>query len=651
MAVKVKKSLTSLDIAVVIRELRELEGCFIDNIYVDEGTGAYVFKIKGSEGVKYLLIEPGVRIHLTRYIVKLSHAGRVGLFRRFCRGAKISLVRQVGFERIVEIVVRRREDEYVVIVELLPRGIVAVVDSKTGKVLVSSSDIKVKDRSVFPGSTYRYPPLMRDFRELSPLEWVDALKEDKIGRGLVRKLGIPPEVVNEVLPGDIRNSKLGQGEEALKLAENLKKELTEFIDNVIKNPVPVLVEYGGEPVAFHPFKPTRIYGSECVFREYSSMSELLDEYFTSIVKRQLASALSEGEEGKLQRLLKQAEERVKELEEELVRVRRKLELIEENYYQLEETLGCVRRVLDTVGWEGISNCGVRVRDRSRGVIEVVIKGVSLELEVTKTLSEQYVELRKSVASITRKLERARKSVSELSDKLREYGERRKKLSMVKPLVRRVEWYMQFRWIITSGGYLAIGGRNREQNEKIVRKYLEDRDIFVHADIQGAPVFVIKCGGKEPSEVDLKEVGILAVAYSKGWKVGMGALSAFWVWGKQVSKTPPPGEYLPKGAFMIRGERKFLKDLELKLALGVRVINDSYYEIIAGPEELIKSRSLKYVVLAPGDIKPSKLAKIIRDYFVSGYPQLRNLTEEEILRELPGPGRILFPRELVESNTG
>ena len=44
-------------------------------------------------------------------------------------------------------------------------------------------------------------------------------------------------------------------------------------------------------------------------------------------------------------------------------------------------------------------------------------------------------------------------------------------------------------------------------------------------------------------------------------------SAWWVYGEQVSKSAPTGEYLPTGSFMIRGRKNFLPPTQLVLGFG------------------------------------------------------------------------------------
>lgn len=59
----------------------------------------------------------------------------------------------------------------------------------------------------------------------------------------------------------------------------------------------------------------------------------------------------------------------------------------------------------------------------------------------------------------------------------------------------------------------IGGRDQQQNEVIVKRYMRQGDIYVHADIHGASSIVIKNPTGEPvPPKTLNEAGSMAVSY-------------------------------------------------------------------------------------------------------------------------------------------
>ncbi|XP_061117137.1 ribosome quality control complex subunit NEMF-like [Conger conger] len=133
--------------------------------------------------------------------------------------------------------------------------------------------------------------------------------------------------------------------------------------------------------------------------------------------------------------------------------------------------------------------------------------------------------------------------------------------------RKIYWFEKFLWFISSENYLIIAGRDQQQNEMIVKRYLRTGDIYVHADLHGATSCVIKnpTGEAIPPRT-LTEAGTMAVCYSAAWDAKV-ITSAWWVHHHQVSKTAPTGEYLTTGSFMIRGKKNFLPPSYLMMGFG------------------------------------------------------------------------------------
>ena len=136
--------------------------------------------------------------------------------------------------------------------------------------------------------------------------------------------------------------------------------------------------------------------------------------------------------------------------------------------------------------------------------------------------------------------------------------------------RKVFWFEKFLWFISSENYLVIAGRDQTQNEMVVKRYLRNHDVYVHAEVQGASSVIIKnpdTSGQTPiPPKTLNEAGQMAVCYSIAWDQKV-VVSAYWVHANQVSKTAPSGEYLNTGSFMIRGKKNFLPPSHLTLGFG------------------------------------------------------------------------------------
>lgn len=165
-----------------------------------------------------------------------------------------------------------------------------------------------------------------------------------------------------------------------------------------------------------------------------------------------------------------------------------------------------------------------------------------------------------------------------------------------------EWYEKFRWFFSSEDILVIGGRDATSNEILIKKYTEPHDIVFHTDMAGSPFFVIKTEGRTPKET-LKEAAVATASYSRAWKNGLSRQDVFYVRPEQVSKKAKAGESLPKGAFMIYGETKYMEN-HMELAVGVKE-----GRCIGGPKSAVAKHSKEYVLIRQGATKPSDAAKI------------------------------------------
>jgi len=144
--------------------------------------------------------------------------------------------------------------------------------------------------------------------------------------------------------------------------------------------------------------------------------------------------------------------------------------------------------------------------------------------------------------------------------------------------RKVHWFEKFNWFITSEGYLVLSGRDAQQNEQLVKKYLRPGDAYVHADMHGASSCIVRCkvsrdavtGSETPLPISpfaLNEAGTMTICRSGAWSVKV-VMSAWWVHASQVSKTAPTGEYLSTGSFMIYGKKNFLPPTSLEMGFGI-----------------------------------------------------------------------------------
>ena len=139
---------------------------------------------------------------------------------------------------------------------------------------------------------------------------------------------------------------------------------------------------------------------------------------------------------------------------------------------------------------------------------------------------------------------------------------------------RSGWFQAHHWFMTSGGskgepgLLAICGRNAEGSETLVKRHMESRDLYFHSEAAGSGSCILKNpDGREVTPVECEEVGAVVVMHSQTWKMSV-ADRAYWVLPEQVSKTAPTGEFVQRGAFIVRGRRNYMvaRPLEVGISL-------------------------------------------------------------------------------------
>jgi hypothetical protein len=182
--------------------------------------------------------------------------------------------------------------------------------------------------------------------------------------------------------------------------------------------------------------------------------------------------------------------------------------------------------------------------------------------------------------------------------------------------------------------LVVGGRDATSNEVLIKKYTEPSDTVFHADVQGAPFFVVKNPERSSlPEATVREACEASASYSSGWKRGVGSVDVYYVSPNQVSKTPESGEYIPKGAFVVRGRREWLRNVPLKVSVGVERSSGS---VVGGPPSSVEGRCDAFVLLEPGDKKQGEAASLVTRILV-GKLMGRRLSSSDVQKFVPGGG--------------
>ena len=249
------------------------------------------------------------------------------------------------------------------------------------------------------------------------------------------------------------------------------------------------------------------------------------------------------------------------------------------------------------------------------------------LDIRKTVEQNAQEYFEKAKKAKRKIEGAKKASEHwqhekeklLVQQQKEQAKEEEKKQ--RPVVEK-KWYHKFRWFKTSDGFLVIGGRDATTNELVIKKHTDENDFVFHTDMAGSPFFVIKSDGRTISEIAIRETADATCTFSRAFKLGMARQAVFYVKPSQVTKEAKSGEYLTKGAFVIRGKTTYV-DNKINLTLGITAEN----ELMAAPLEAVKAHCKTFLVIVQGKEKISSVAKKIAKLL--DYPDL-----DGIIRVLP-----------------
>ncbi len=621
-----KESLDVFDIAAIISELRELEGCYIDKVY--QSKDEIFIKIKGKEK-KEIFIKNGKWICISKHRrSQQEHPPAFAMtLRKYIGNGKIMGIRQYDFDRIVIFEIDSKGSKYRLIIEVIPKGNIILVDEEN-KIIMPLQYQKWAHRVLKIREEYTFPPSKKDPQEIDFEHFMEEIKEGKdVVRGIVR-LGIPGKWAEEIcIMAGVEKGKSVEyvsEEEMKKLYVSMLELIKKLKENIFS---PVIVKENGKEIDVLPFPIKKYDGFE--IEEFSSVNEAYDEYYHRVLRKgeeEKQQLKIEEERERLLRQIKQQEEAIEKFVKEEKNLRKQGDAIFANYEMVEKILkgeAEVKRKKYPKAWVdlpyGDETIEVEV-DLTKGVYE----NAQQKYEMSKKMKEKIEGAKNAMNETLEKLKQLEKIVIKKEEK--EDKKRKKKF-----------WFENYRWFISSDGNLVIGGKDAKTNEKVVKKYMEDEDIYVHADVHGAPSCIVKArdieGNKLPiKESTLKEACQFAASYSKVWNQ-FSVASAYWVYSWQVSKKPETGEFLPRGAFVIRGKRNYEKCV-LEVAVGkVRIEGEE--KVMGGPPSAVKKWAEKWIVFVPGSEDKNRVAKEVAELF--------GCSVEEVQAALP-PGNLAKKEE-------
>ncbi len=172
-----KKQMTALDVAAVVRELRELiVGALVDNVY-QAWDGSIIIKLRRAGETPTFIADALGRVGLTwaEYAKPTTPPSFCALVRSRVRGGRVVGVEQLNMDRLVAVDVDKAGSTWRLVFELV-RGFNAVL-VEDGVILGCLHPRRMKDRALVPKEPYVLPP----WRGLNPFtcsqaEFLEGLK-------------------------------------------------------------------------------------------------------------------------------------------------------------------------------------------------------------------------------------------------------------------------------------------------------------------------------------------------------------------------------------------------------------------------------------------------------------------------------------------
>jgi len=718
-----KRELSSIDLAALVTELNRYRGAKVDKAYRYDDDLIRLKLRDFDRGRVELMIEVGdvKRAHVADAEHVADAPGRPPNFAKMLRnrlsGADFAGVEQYEFDRILTFEFEREDENTTLVAELFGQGNVAALD-ETGEVVGSLSTVRLKSRTVAPGSQYEYPASRLNPLDVSLGGFERHMRESDsdVVRTLATQLnlgglyaeevctraGVPKETpIEEATDDQLRalhealeriGERLRSGDIDPRIYEEELSDEGSSDDDEDRSPR--VVDVTPFPLSEHEGLPSV---------GFDSFNAAVDEYFYRLgsedseegeAPADASDSRPEFEEeiARQERIIEQQQGAIEGFEEQAAAERERAELLYANYDLVDEVLSTVQEAREAeVPWDEIGETleagaerGIPAAeavvdvDGGEGTVTVALddedgESVRVELDASTGVEVNADQLYQEAKRVEEKKAGAMEAIESTRRELESVKERKAEWAETQaadddasdaeqdsddeayetdwtarssiPIRSPDDWYQRFRWFHTSTGYLVIGGRNADQNEELVKKYMGKHDRFFHTQAHGGPVTLLKAAGPSESadpvdfsEQTLREAAQFAVSYSSDWKDGRGAGDAYMVEPDQVSKTPESGEYIEKGSFVIRGDRTYFEDVPCRVAVGVQC--EPVTRAIGGPPSAVVDRAAATVTLEPGMYAQNDAAMMVYRKLKERFADqsfVRKVASADQLQEFLPPG--------------
>jgi predicted ribosome quality control (RQC) complex YloA/Tae2 family protein len=349
-----KYQVSALDLHFLCSELSEkLKSVKADKIFQPNSNEFLIAMHLSGEGKKLL------RIKLPSFIFLTDFKGEMPeepldfcmILRKYISGKKLTGIKQVGFERIIELSFESKEEVFKLIVELFSPGNLVLVD-KDHKIISVLHAKKFKDRTLRGNVEYEFPIGKNNPIGMTEQEFISIIttsEKESVVKTLALDLSLGGIYAEELcIRAGIPKDKLkATAEEAETIYQSFKLLITE-------KPEPNALYKDGKPFAVLPFVFLSMPGFEK--KSFESFNDALESILTISVledEEEKSQQPHKKEIEKLKKQLEQQREQIEEFERRGEDCQRKGEILYENYAIVDDILANINKAREKYSFKEI----------------------------------------------------------------------------------------------------------------------------------------------------------------------------------------------------------------------------------------------------------------------------------------------------------
>lgn len=630
-----KTTLNTLDIIIIVERLKPfLIESYVTKIYnTDFGI---LLRVKTREEKLDLIINHLGWIFKTKYEIEKKEQDQfIKELRNSLEGKRIINISVPFFDRytIIEF-----EKGFKLYLEMMHGG--NIILTKDDIILSALKIKKEKIRNIIKNEKYIMPEILK----YKPLEesisdYYDKIVNSKasIASTLIKFFGIPSEIVEEACLLSNINKDILAKKISIEEVKLLDKKIKELCLAYLQNNKSYIISNNNEYISVTNLD---LY----IYKNYNKkifddFNEAIEEYFIYLKKKEREKEIIKEKEKKLF-IISDLNKKISEIQKQIEVLNNFINLFKEKIIEIDNILSHSSKIIEEKKWDKLEEFLSNSWPRELGMlhkIDLKEKKLNIKFQENIITLDLFMNSTKNLEILYNLIKEKKYKIKRIEEKIKELETKDKIREEVGIEIKEKEkrkWYESYLYFYTSNNNLVVAGRDASQNESLIKKRASENDIIFHAEIHGSPFTIIKVENTTAiNDDDLFEAAQFTASYSSAWKEGFSNIDVYWVNKNQVSKKAPSGTYLGKGSFMIYGNKNYIRNVPLCLAV---VIENKTVKIV--PQATSARKYKEYILLIPGNLTKEKIAEKIVDILIRNKKEIsRKEVKEVLIKNLPKGG--------------